>query len=152
MRIRTLNDRSDCALWRISVVARINAKSYSDTFHRFSSSSERDEVNGQPRNIIGNSLSDQPSRIVSTTIGKLAEMLTKMDSRYDPKTTTSRIAKILELVSTRYGSLNEDISAHVDRLDGLVKQLKGMNTSLEEFLAIGILVDSIDVTELLPVT
>lgn len=79
-------------------------------------------------------------------------MATKIDNHYDSKSSASRIAQMSELVSTWYNSLNENISAHVDQLDGLVKQLKGIDTTLEEDLAMGMLVTSIHMAELLQVT
>lgn len=56
------------------------------------------------------------------------------------------------LVSIRSKCLNENISAHINVLDGPVKQLKGKDKMLEYFVAIGILVTSINVADILPIT
>lgn len=41
------------------------------------------------------------------------------------------------------------MSAHIDKMVGIVKQLRGMETMMDETLVIGILVSSIEVAELL---
>lgn len=148
IRIRQLDDKSDYALWRIRVTAMIDAKGFSDALSR----APGDESARQASNIVVSTLSDQALRVVRSVIGKPAEMLSKLDSRYDSKSTASKIAKVSEIVSTRYCSLNEDMSVHVDRMAGLLEQLKSRGMTIDDSLAIGILVASIDVPELMPVT
>lgn len=80
------------------------------------------------------------------------DMLIKLDSCHDSNSTAARISIMLELVLIRYNTLNENMSAHFEFLEELVKQLKGKITMLEDFVAIGILVVSITVAELLLVT
>lgn len=95
---------------------------------------------------------DHASRLIRTVIGDPAKMTKKLDDSYDYKSTASKIYKISELVSIRYTSLLEDLSKHIDRLAGLVEQLRGMFTVLYDSLAIGILVVSIEVSQLFPAT
>lgn len=57
-----------------------------------------------------------------------------------------------ELESLRYSNLRSDISKHIDKMAALVELLRAMDTTLDETLVIGILVASIDVTQLQPVT
>lgn len=57
-----------------------------------------------------------------------------------------------EIVSNRFKSLQDDMSNHVDRMEGLIGQLRSMGNSCDEDIAIGILVASVEIPELLPVT
>lgn len=75
-----------------------------------------------------------------------------LDLYYDSKNTNSKIAKILQLVSIRFTSVRNDMEKHLDRMTALIKQMKSMNTTLDDALDIKILVAYIDVTQLLPVT
>lgn len=52
----------------------------------------------------------------------------------------------------RYTTLKDDFSDHIIRIAGLVKQLKGMENTLDDSLSFGILVASIEVSQFLPVT
>lgn len=76
----------------------------------------------------------------------------KLDQGYDSKSTASKIAKMSELVSIRYTNLGEDLSHHIDRMAGLLDQLKSLGNYLDDALSIRILVDSIEVSELQAVT
>lgn len=151
IRIRQLDDKSDYSLWRIRVTAIIDAKGLADVFSSADADPSGEHLR-QASNIIVSTLSDQALRVVRSVIGKPEQMLAKLDSRYDSKSTASKIAKVSELVSTRYSSLREDMSVHVDRMAGLIEQLKSMGMTLDESLSIGILVASIEVQELMPVT
>lgn len=79
-------------------------------------------------------------------------MLVKLDERYDSKATASRIWKMSELVSLRYVSLKENIGIHIDKIEALIEQLKNIRTTIEDVLAVGIHVASIDVQQFLQVT
>lgn len=57
-----------------------------------------------------------------------------------------------KLVSLMCTSLGDDMDKHIDKLDGIVEQIRTMGTSFDQSLAIGILVASIDVPERNPST
>lgn len=79
-------------------------------------------------------------------------MMKKCDARYDSKSTTTLVSKMLEPRSITYTGIRDDISKHIDRLDGLLKQLQEIGAKLDETLEIGILVASSKVTKRTPVT
>lgn len=177
-RIRQLDDKSDYSLWRLRVRAAISAKGLKhvlksttdtvteSTFVEASSSTDTatdkkkdastkvvsDDEKEQASNIIISALGDHALRVVRTVIGDPCEMMKKLDDRYDSKTTATRITKIVELMSNKFVSVDDDIARHIDRLAGLLEQLQGMGTKLDKTLQIGILVASIQVPELAPVT
>lgn len=57
-----------------------------------------------------------------------------------------------ELVSLCFSSMKDDMAKHVGRMAAIVEQLRRMKTTLDDSLAIGILVASIQVPQLQPVT
>lgn len=144
-RIRQLDDKSDYALWRIRVKAIIGAKGYNDEIDADGPKRPTDEEKLHASNIIVSTLSDQALRVVRSDIGEPIDMLSKLDARYDSRSTATRIAMMPELVSARYISLREDMSAHVDQMAALIEQLRAMGTTFEDALAVGILVASIHV-------
>ena len=162
IRIRPLDDKSDYALWRIRIYGVISAKSLETVFETrrqgevcssTSTTSPASETQcQQASNIIVSALGDHALRVVRTVIGKPKEMMEKLDARYDSKTIASRISKMSELVSIRYNSLREDIDKHIDKLAGIIEQLRSMGSTFDDALAIGILVASISVPELMPAT
>lgn len=157
IKIRPLDDKSDFALWRIRVQAAISAKGLSSALEKPTAEGtpvlDADkEKNQQASNIIVSALGDHALRVVRTIVGRPYEMMQKLDARYDSKSTASKISKMVELVSVRYTSVRDDMSKHIDRLAGLVEQLNNMGSQLPEDLTVGILVASIEVTALMPVT
>ena len=153
VRIRPLDERSDYTLWRIRIVAAIDAKGLTKTLSDTDDdTTEFKDSKRQAGNIIVSALSDQALRVVRSVMSNPKDMLEKLDRRYDSKTTASKIAKMSELVSMRYTSIRDDMARHVDRMAALIEQLRSMKTTLDDSLAIGILVASIDVPSLLPIT
>lgn len=162
IRIRQLDDKSDYALWRIRIFAAISAKSLETVFETrkqgeasssTSTTSPASETQcQQASNIIVSALGDHALRVVRTVIGNPKEMMEKLDARYDSKTIASRISKMSELVSIRYNSIREDMDKHIDKLAGIIEQLRSMGSTFDDALAIGILVASITVSELMPAT
>ena len=171
IRIRPLDDKSDYSLWRFRVTAAISAKGLDKVFkstNQTFSSGEADSSSStapaeqqqhvssdnkmQASNIIVSSLGDHALRLVRTVIGDLEAMMDKLDKQFDSKTIASRISKMSELVSIRYTTIKDDIAKQIDLLAGIIEQLRAMGTTFDDALAIGILVASIDVTELMPAT
>ena len=174
VRIKPLDASSDYSLWRIRVLAAISAKGLDCVFGKkkknctpTSEDSSTSSEGAQPRrteyvkpteeqclqasNIIVSALGDHALRVVRSVIGDPSKMMVKLNDRYDSKTTASRISKMSELVSIRYTSLRDSIEKHIDRMAGLIETLRSMGSTFDDALAIGILVASIDVQELLPV-
>lgn len=119
----------------------------------FSNTVQEDQVTftkrkQQASNIIVNALRDLALRIVRAITGNPKDMLIKLDARYDSKSTASKISRMSELVSDRYKSLREDVAKHIDRLSGIIVQLRLMDTNLEDSVAVEILIWSIQVPEL----
>lgn len=111
LRIRPLEDKRDYRLWNLRVLAAIYAKILLETFFP---STDRDVSNNQDdfragRNLMLSVLNDQALRLVRDVIGSPFEIVNNLDKRYASKTTDSRMAKISELVSTRYYYHNEDM-------------------------------------------
>lgn len=157
VKITPLTENSDYSLWRIRVRAAISAKGLKMTLvaANYTTSPKTaltDENKEQACNIIVAALGDQALRVVVDVIDNPLGMLEKLDSRYDSKSTATRIAKFSELVSIKYTSVKDDMSKHVDRLAGLIAQLRRMGTNFDETLAIGILVASVEAQPLLSVT
>lgn len=164
-KIRPLDEKSDYSLWRLRVRAAISAKGLRTVFVQSRDESDEnsddhgtrvvtasEEQMEQASNIIVSALGDHALRVVRSVIGEPHKMFQKLDMRYDSKSTATRISKMAELVSLKYGNLRDDISKHIDRMAGLLEQLRSMNTVLDDALAIGILVASIEVSELSAVT
>lgn len=78
-------------------------------------------------------------------------MLENLDSRYDSKSTASKITKMSELVSVRFPSSKADIAKHIDGMAALLEQLRCMEAKMDDSLEVGILIASIDVPDLKPV-
>lgn len=97
-----------------------------------------------------NALSDHSLRFFSSVIGDPAAMMSKLDDRYDSKTTSSKFSKMVELVSVRYSILKDSMLRYVNKLASLVEKLRAMGTTLDDPLAIGILIASITVDEFKP--
>lgn len=141
--IAVLTHRGPLKLWRILMTKA--------TLTHSTACTSQDDGNRKTADIILNGFGVLALLFVRTIIGKLAAMLIKLDSWYETKSAASRIAKLWELFSTRYRSLNEYMLVHVACLDGLVAHLKSMGRTPEDHLAFDISGASIDVTGLLPV-
>lgn len=73
--------------------------------------------------IIVSALSKEPFRIVKSHIEKPCSMIKKLNERSDSKYAASRISKMTELISLRYGTFSEDIGGHIDKMAGIFGQL-----------------------------
>ena len=152
-RIRPLTDKSDYSLWRARIMSACSGKSLSDVFEdKTDGSRPTDEAFNkrcsQVSDLIVSALSDDAMRIVMDVIGDPKTMISKLDDRYRSKSTASKISKITELVSIRYKNVRKDIAKHVDKMSGIVSELKGMKMNLEDTLTVGVLVASIEAPEL----
>lgn len=79
-------------------------------------------------------------------------MITKLYELFIAKTTDSKISKISQLISMRYTSTSHNITSNIYKLGMIIDQLKTMETPLDNFLSIVILIASIYVPELRAVT
>ena len=159
IRIKQLDDSADYDLWRIRVEAACSAKGFGAVLEEPSAplSSSSDETQKfadrqrQASNLVISALGDHALRVVRTVIGKPYEMLEKLDKRYNSHSTATKITKMTELVSMKYCNPKADITKHIDRMASILETLRSMKSGLDEALSIGILVASIEVSELLPV-
>lgn len=106
----------------------------------------------QASNIIISALGDHALRVVRSIVCEPREMIAKLYERYNSKSTANRISKMVQLMSIKFVSIHDDISEHIYRLTELLEQLQSMGTMLDNTLSVGILVASIQVAELAPVT
>lgn len=90
-------------------------------------------------------------RVVRSVMGQLCEMVVKLDARYNFESTVSKISRMGELVSTKYSSLREDMSKHIEKLVSLLKQLSAVEAALPDMIAVGLLLSLIEVTSLISV-
>lgn len=74
--------------------------------------------------------------------------MSKLDYCYDSQLAAPKIAKVTELVSSKYSSLNNSMSVHIDRLTEILDQLSAIEMTIEDSMVIGILVVSIEVQKL----
>lgn len=152
LRIKQLDDKSDYGLWKIRFQAAWSAKGCDDALKMLT---EGEVVSDQHKTtasgIIVSALSDPALRVVRSVIGDPVGMM-KMDARFDSWPTPTKISKISELVSVRYKDVKSDIAKHIDRMAALFEQLKSMEATMDEAIQVGILIASIEVPELAPVT
>lgn len=106
----------------------------------------------QASNIIVSALGDHALRVARSVIGKPKEMMQKLNDRYDSKSIANRICKMSELVSIHYTAPRDDIDKQIDKLAGIIEQLRSMGSTFDDALAIGSLVASISVPDLMPAT
>ena len=166
--IKPLTNDCDYGLWKIRVTAALEAlglagvtvtDSASETSGGASAAGSGrttgdDDDNKRRRAfvIIIRALSDAALRVVRDVITDPVQMLAKLDARYDNKSTAAKISKMSELVSIAYKNSAKDIRKHIDKLAGLVAQLKAMKTPIADTIAVGILLASIPVPSLDPIT
>lgn len=103
-------------------------------------------------NIIDFTLGNHALRVVRSAVGQPQSMMKKLDAYYVSKSTSTLVSKMSELVSVQYKNVGEDIEKHIDGVAELLEQLGSMDAVLSDVLAFGILVASIEVMELAPVT
>lgn len=158
-RIKPLDEKGDYRLWKIRIEAACDAKDLMESLINETSpeddgdkKKEFEASQKKASNIIVHALEDNPLRVVRSVIGNPFLMLQKLDDRYDSKSSASRISKMTELISMRYVNLKKDIGTHIDQMAAVLEQLESMETKLPDELAIALLVSSIDVPELSPVT
>lgn len=101
--------------------------------------------------LIISALDDQALRVVHKLHGDPVKMMTKLDERYDSKTMASKISKMTELLSLQYTSPSKDVARHIDRLAGLIDQVRAIEISIDDTLAVGILILSIKTAAFCPV-
>lgn len=108
-------------------------------------------VQKQVSRTIFSALGDQNFRVVRSVLGKPVEMLENFMLDTTQKSTASKITKMSELVSVRYTNPKADISKLIDFMPALLEQLKAMEAKMDDSLAVGILIVSIDVHDFKPV-
>lgn len=159
LRIKVLDEKSDYALWRIRLNAICCSKGcdLALTTERAADVSDAaavEKFNKQQKDassIIVSSLNDAALRVVRSVIGKPVAMIEKLDNRFNSHTTASKISKMSELVSMHYCKVPSDMTMQIDKMAALLEQLRSMKATIDDSMAIGILLASIEVQELAPV-
>lgn len=163
---KPLGDDTDYGLWNIRVTAALEALGLAretmtdassettgtDSASPVPAAGDRDERHRRACALIIRALSDAALCVVRDVINDPVQMMVKLDARYDNKPTAAKISKMSELVSIDYTDTGRDIRKHIDKLAGLVAQLKAMKTSINDTLAVGIIIASIKHPALAPVT
>lgn len=154
LRFFPLNDKSNFTLWRIRVWAATSSRGLNDVFGNIFPEDQVKftERKQQASNIILNALSDPALRVVRSVGENPRDMLVNLNATYDMESTASKISRMSEMVSVRYTSLRYDIAKHINRLSGIIEKLRSMGTNLQDSVVIGILISSIQMTELALVT
>ena len=162
VRIRPLNDRTDYRLWKIRVESACKAMHLDDvlTADELPATDATDKSNlakfakrqCKASSLIVSALSDQALRVVRSVIGFPFRMMEKLDARYNSRTTASKISKMGLLFSMKLERTSGSLEEHVDRMADIIDQLRSMNTTVEESLAVGVLLSSIVAPELQNVT
>lgn len=167
--IYPLDNKSYCALWMLRVVAAIRSNRLKETIKlaeanpsKMSSISEApsgradttvlEDKQEQASNIIIHRLGDNALRIVWAVTGKPREMMDKLDKRYDSWWTATRIFTKAELAIVKDSTKWDDVSKPIDHLAAVIKNLRTMGAVFDGVLAIGILVASLDISDLALVT
>lgn len=157
--IEQLDDEQDYGLWYLRVEAVCNAKGLNEVLTNEPNPYTEEEPKAKflenqkkASGIIVSALSNPALRIVRSDSNNPFLMLQKLAERYDSKTAASRIAKMTELITLRYDNILKDMGEHVDKMAGILEKLEGMDTSLPEEFSIALLISSIAVPELIPMT
>lgn len=79
-------------------------------------------------------------------------MLEKLNDRYRYTSTASKITNISFLASARCKSLKSDMARYIYRMAVIGKELCNMDSKLDDTLNVDILVASLEIHELAPVT
>jgi len=151
--IAQLDDSIDYSLWRIRILAAINADDEGNI--RTTTDFESDpqlvhQCEISASNVIINSLSDDALRLVKRDIGSPKEMIRRLDIRYDSKTMTSKISMVCELLGMKYNDLKDNLWYHVDHMAWVIERLRRTGCDLCDLSAIVILLESIKAEDLQP--
>ena len=127
--IKQLDDKSDYGLWKIRVEAACSAKGVQNTLNVPVGIRVEDSHKSTASGIIVSALSDSALRVVRSVIGDPAEMMRKLDARFESRPTATNITKITEFESARFVNIKSDITKHIDRMASILEQLKAMDVN-----------------------
>ena len=135
VRLKVLDDKADYSLWKIRLEAVCSVKGCesaltSDGPPEGVLTDQFEQHKKTASGIIVTALNDSALRVVRSVIGKPNQMLEKLNARFDSRTTSSKITRMVELVSLRYRGVRSDISKHIDKMDAIVEQLAAMQASV----------------------
>lgn len=157
-RIRPYDEKGDYTLWGIRIEAACEVKGLKDILKAerppaAATPPDQEEFSNSQKcasHLTVNAMTGKPLRVVRGDIENPYRMLSKLDERYDSKSAASRICKMSELVSLRYSSIKQDLRSHIDKISALIEQLRGMKNTVEDDLAVAILITTVDSPHLLP--
>lgn len=121
LRIKVLDENTEYGLWRIRLegACDLNNCAHARTANRpdISISDAYHAVHRKTAiGIIVCPVNDAALRVVRSVIGKPVEMLQKLDARYDSKWTSSKISKIVDLLSLEFVTVRSDVSKHIYKM------------------------------------
>lgn len=88
-----LDDKYDYTAWRNRVLSLIGSKEFQDAINPKLDRTVKPEKKVHASNLITSALSGEALRVVRSNIGEPAQMLQKMDERYQPRSTGKQITK-----------------------------------------------------------
>ena len=150
--IKQLDDKADYGLWEIRVEATCSAKGVHDALNVPVGIPIKDSHKTIESGIIVSALSDSTLRVVRSVICDPAEIMKKSDGRFESRSTASNISKLTEFVSARFVNIKSDITKHIDRMAYILEQLKAMDVQIDNSMQVCVLLASVYVLELGPVT
>lgn len=109
-------------LWRIRVRGAMNSRGLDDIFDK---TVPKNQVNSiqrkqQATSIIANASSD-PALWVKRSVRGIPNMLFKLEARFEPKPTASKISRVSKQISVRHTSLRDDVAKLTDRLPEIMR-------------------------------
>ena len=165
LRIKPLVGADDYDLWRIRITAVLDDAGLLDVVQESAAAAasssessavergrtEEDDRCKRANAIIVTALGDNALQVVASVHGRPAQIMTKLDERYNSKSMAAKISRMAEFVSLHYTDRTNNIATHIDRMASLVAKLKSMSLPIDDTMAIGVLVASIKVASLAPV-
>ena len=150
--IKTLDAKSDYGLWKIRVEAACSAKGVQDALTVRVGVLVEGSQETTASGMIVSAIIDSTLLVVCSVMGDPAEMLSKLDARFESLSTPTNIKNITEFVSTRFGNIDSYITKNIDGMASILEQLKAMDLKIDIAIQVTVLIVSIDVVELGSVT
>lgn len=154
--IKQLGDKANYGLWHLRVETVCQKKGLNAAFFRKEAPDDinLDKFEQQKLKVSGFTVlafTNSALSVVKSVKGEQASMLTKLDARFDLRTTPSKIFKMGELVSLCITSPRSHITKHIKYRAIIAELLEAMQASIEEYFKVKILIAFIGVDEMSPV-
>lgn len=86
-----------------------------------------------------------PLRVFLDVFDNPCELLAEQEEQYDANTTASKIAKMTDLVGTRYNNLRQSLTTRMDKTASYYTHLKAKEYKINNTLAVEILLTAIEI-------